>query len=58
MEQQSPDFYERVAEGYRELARREPDRVRIVNASPSAEEVESEIWRLVQTEIQSPTLQR
>jgi dTMP kinase len=58
MEQQSPDFYERVAEGYRDLARREPDRVRIVDASPSAEEVESEIWRLVHTKIQNPKFQR
>jgi dTMP kinase len=54
MEQQSLEFYERVAEGYRELARREPDRVHIIDASPSAEEVESQVWRLVQSKIETP----
>lgn len=53
MEQQSSEFYERVAEGYRELARREPNRVRIIDASPSPDEIETEIWRLVQSKIQN-----
>jgi dTMP kinase len=54
MEQQSSEFYERVAEGYRELARHEPTRVRIIDASPSPDEVETEIWRLVQSKIENP----
>jgi dTMP kinase len=47
MEQEPLEFYERVSEGYRELARREPARVRLFDGSRSADEVESEIWREV-----------
>jgi dTMP kinase len=49
MEQEPIEFYERVSEGYRELARREPDRVRLIDGSGSADEIESEIWREVST---------
>jgi len=47
MEQEPPEFYERVCEGYRELARREPARIRLLDGARSPEEVESEIWREV-----------
>ena len=47
MEQESLEFYERVSEGYRELARREPARIRLLDGSGSPEEIESEIWREV-----------
>jgi len=47
MEQEPPEFYERVCEGYRDLARREPARIRLLDGSRSADEVESEIWRVV-----------
>ena len=49
MEQEPIEFYERVSEGYRELAKREPDRVRLIDGSGSADEIESEIWRVVST---------
>ena len=49
MEQEPIEFYERVSEGYRELARREPDRVRLIDGSGSADEIENEIWREVST---------
>jgi dTMP kinase len=47
MEQEPLEFYERVGEGYRELARREPARIRLLDGSRSPDEVESEIWREV-----------
>jgi len=47
MEQQSPDFYERVREAYRELAAREPNRVVLIDGSPDADEIENEIWKML-----------
>jgi dTMP kinase len=47
MEQESLEFYERVSEGYRELARREPARIQLLDGSASPDEIESEIWREV-----------
>jgi dTMP kinase len=47
MEQESPEFYERVREAYRELATREPGRVVMIDGSRSVDEIEDEIWRSV-----------
>jgi dTMP kinase len=44
MEQEPVEFYERVSEGYRELARREPARICLLDGSRSPDEIESEIW--------------
>jgi dTMP kinase len=44
MEQEPLDFYERVCEAYRELARREPDRICLLDGSRSPDEIEGEIW--------------
>jgi dTMP kinase len=49
MEQEPIEFYERIGEGYRELARREPARIRLLDGSHSPDEIESEIWREVST---------
>lgn len=46
MENQSLEFYDRVRQGYLDLARREPDRVKIVDAHRSVAEVQQEIWEL------------
>lgn len=48
MENQTLDFYQRVRQGYLDLARREPQRVRVVNAEQSLDQIEQEIWRLIQ----------
>ena len=45
MEQQPPEFYERVREGYRELATHEPKRIVLINGSRDPNEIEKEIWR-------------
>ena len=47
MEQEPLEFYEHVSEGYRELARRDPARTRLLDGSGSADEIEKEIWREV-----------
>ena len=44
MEQEPDEFYERVCAGYRELAKREPDRVVIMDGSQSASEIEHQVW--------------
>ena len=44
MEQQPAEFYERVREGYRELAMHEPKRIVLVNGSRDPDEIEKQIW--------------
>ena len=47
MENQAIDFYERVRQGYLELAKREPGRVKVVDGSQSIETVGQRVWQLV-----------
>jgi dTMP kinase len=44
MEQQPEEFYERVREGYRELARHEAKRIIMIDGSGDVDEIETEIW--------------
>jgi dTMP kinase len=44
MEQQPADFYERVREGYRDLAMHAPKRIVVVAASDDVDEIEKQIW--------------
>ena len=44
MEQEPDEFYERVCAGYRELAKREPDRIVFLDGAQSASEIEHQIW--------------
>ena len=56
MEQEPVEFYERVVAAYRELAAREPDRVRLIDGARAANEIEAEIWQILQPRISgSPT---
>jgi dTMP kinase len=47
MEQEPQEFYERVCEAYRDLARREPVRLRLLDGSRSPDEIETDIWHEV-----------
>ncbi len=47
MEQQPAEFYERVREAYRELARREPKRVVLIDGSRTADQIENEVWEML-----------
>jgi dTMP kinase len=44
MEQEPVEFYERVCRGYRELAKREPDRFIVIDGRQSPNAIEIEIW--------------
>ena len=47
MEQEPDEFYERVREGYRDLAARESNRIVLINGAGDADAIESEIWEVV-----------
>ena len=47
-------FHLRVREGYLKMADREPDRWRVVDASPSIDEVANEVWRHVSERLPEP----
>jgi dTMP kinase len=53
MEQEPDEFYERVCIAYRELATREPDRVKLINAAPAADAIAEQIWQLVESELRN-----
>jgi dTMP kinase len=44
MEQQPSEFYERVREGYRELATQQRRRIVLINGSRDPDQIETEIW--------------
>jgi dTMP kinase len=44
LEQQPAEFYERVREGYRELATQEPKRIVMIDGSGDVDEIEKQIW--------------
>ena len=45
MEELPPEFHQKVREGYLELAREFPERIKVVDAARSADEVEAAIWK-------------
>jgi dTMP kinase len=45
MEQQPAEFYERVRQGYRDLAAHEPKRIVFIDGARGAAEIEAEIWK-------------
>lgn len=47
METRSMDFFDRVRQGFLDLAKQAPDRVKVVDGSRSIEEVQIEIWEHV-----------
>jgi len=49
MENQSLEFYDRVRQGYLDLAGREADRVKVIDGSRSIEAIEKQIWDLVKS---------
>ncbi len=47
MERENAEFHERMRAGYLELARRMPDRIRVIQADASPEKVADAIWEAV-----------
>jgi dTMP kinase len=58
MEQQPAEFYERVRQGYRELATHEPKRIVLINGSRDADEIEKEIWKILSSRFPQLTTNR
>jgi len=48
LDDESLSFHRRVREAYHELARTEPDRVKLIDANQSPDAVAAEIWRCVE----------
>ncbi|MFC7687601.1 dTMP kinase [Ureibacillus sp. GCM10028918] len=44
---ESLSFHEKVREGYHEVVKRYPNRIKVVNADQSVEKVVEEVWRLI-----------
>jgi dTMP kinase len=53
MEEEPVEFYERVCEGYRALAKREPDRFVVIDAAQPPDAIEEQIWQTLTTRIPS-----
>jgi dTMP kinase len=49
MEQEPLKFYQAVCAAYRELAAREPHRIKLIDATRTMEELEEEIWEIIAT---------
>ncbi|WP_018291956.1 dTMP kinase [Verrucomicrobium sp. 3C] len=47
IEEETAEFFERVRSAYGDLARLEPERVRLIDASRSVDEVAADIWEIV-----------
>ena len=47
MESQPPEFFEKVRQGYLQLAAAEPGRIKVVDAAASPEAVHEAIWALL-----------
>ena len=48
MENQALDFHQRVRQGYLDLTRQEPQRVKLVDGSQSLDSVSEQIWSLIE----------
>ncbi len=48
MDEQSREFYQRVREGYRRLAGREPGRFRVIDGRRDADAVAADVWAAVE----------
>ena len=48
IEEADHEFFARVAHGYENILRAEPNRVRSIDATRTTKHVETEIWRVVQ----------
>jgi len=47
MEQETDEFYERVRQGYLELAKQEPNRIVLIDGSQSADKIAGQIWDII-----------
>jgi len=48
MEREHAEFYRRVREGYLKIAQEEPERVRVINGKQSIDQIQKEIWQVME----------
>ena len=53
MEEEPVEFYERVCQGYRELAQREPNRFILIDGAQSPDAIEEQIWNAVKSKMEN-----
>jgi dTMP kinase len=53
IDQQAVEFHHKVRDAYHELARREPERVRLIDGSRTEEEIAAKVWDVVKNELES-----
>ncbi len=53
LESEGEAFSRKVAEGFRDLARREPERIKLVDGMLDIEAVRAEVWRLVEESLRT-----
>jgi dTMP kinase len=47
MEQEPAEFYEKIGEAYRHLAKQEPTRIILIDGSQSIDRIDSQIWEIL-----------
>jgi len=47
MEQEPTEFYEKIGEAYRQLAKREPNRVVLIDGSQPVDKIDNQIWETI-----------
>ena len=47
MEQEPTEFYEKIREAYRQLAKREPNRVVLIDGSQPVDKIDNQIWEIL-----------
>ena len=52
LEEEPVEFYERVCQGYRELAQRDPNRFILIDGARSPDAIEQQIWNAVQSKFE------
>jgi dTMP kinase len=53
MDEQSIEFHRRVHEAYHELAKREPERVKVIDGRASIDQIEQAVWEVVSPAVSS-----
>lgn len=48
IEEAGQDFFQRIAKGYEAVAAAEPDRMRVVDADGTVQEISARVWKLVE----------
>jgi dTMP kinase len=56
LEQAGAEFFNRVRQGYLELAKREPNRIKVIDAARSIEEIQADVISIIGKSLNSPII--